>query len=75
MRHGPRPIDVDLLLLEDVEYESERLRLPHREVKTRRFVLVPLLELDPDLPGAAEALAALEGQEVRLAGPPLDVRG
>jgi 2-amino-4-hydroxy-6-hydroxymethyldihydropteridine diphosphokinase len=75
VRHGPRPIDVDLLLLEDVEYESERLRLPHREVKTRRFVLVPLLELDPDLPGAAEALAALEGQEVRLAGPPLDVRG
>ncbi len=60
VRHGPRPIDVDLLLLEDVEYESERLRLPHREVMTRRFVLVPLLELDPDLPGAAAALAALE---------------
>jgi 2-amino-4-hydroxy-6-hydroxymethyldihydropteridine diphosphokinase len=74
VRHGPRPIDVDLLLLEDVEYESERLRLPHREVTTRRFVLVPLLELDPDLPGAAEALAGLEGQDVRLAGPPLDVR-
>ena len=33
---------------------------PHREVTTRRFVLVPLLELDPDLPGAAgDALAAL----------------
>jgi 2-amino-4-hydroxy-6-hydroxymethyldihydropteridine diphosphokinase len=75
VRHGPRPIDVDLLLLEGVEYESERLRLPHREVMTRRFVLVPLLDLDPDLPGAADALAALEGQEVRLAGPPLDVRG
>jgi 2-amino-4-hydroxy-6-hydroxymethyldihydropteridine diphosphokinase len=73
VRHGPRPIDVDLLLLEGVEYESERLRLPHREVMTRRFVLVPLLELDPDLPGAADALAALEGQEVKLAGPPLDV--
>jgi 2-amino-4-hydroxy-6-hydroxymethyldihydropteridine diphosphokinase len=81
VRHGPRPIDVDVLLLEDVEYESERLRLPHRECTTRRFVLVPLLELDPDLvvPGAgraADALAALGGgQEVRLAGPPLDVRG
>lgn len=75
VRHGPRPIDVDLLLLEGVEYESERLRLPHREVMTRRFVLVPLLELDPDLPGAAGALAALEGQDVKLAGPPLDVRG
>jgi 2-amino-4-hydroxy-6-hydroxymethyldihydropteridine diphosphokinase len=80
VRHGPRPIDVDLLLLEGVQYESERLRLPHREVTTRRFVLVPLLELDPELvvPGdgrAAEALEALEGQEVKLVGPPLDVRG
>jgi 2-amino-4-hydroxy-6-hydroxymethyldihydropteridine diphosphokinase len=80
MRHGPRPIDVDVLLLEDVEHESGRLRLPHREVTTRRFVLVPLLELDPGLvvPGAgpaADALAALgPGQEVRVAGPPLDVR-
>jgi 2-amino-4-hydroxy-6-hydroxymethyldihydropteridine diphosphokinase len=81
VRHGPRPIDVDLLLLGDERYESERLRLPHREVSTRRFVLAPLLELDPDLavPGvgrAADALAALEpGQEVRVAGPPLDVGG
>ncbi len=74
MRHGPRPIDVDVLLLEGIEYESERLTLPHREVRTRRFVLVPLLELDPGLEGAAEALAALEGQEVREVGPPLDVR-
>ena len=74
VRHGPRPIDVDLLLLEGVEHESERLRLPHREVFTRRFVLVPLLELEPGLPGAAGALAALgPGQDVRRAGPPLDV--
>jgi 2-amino-4-hydroxy-6-hydroxymethyldihydropteridine diphosphokinase len=81
VRHGPRPIDVDLLLLGDLQYESGRLRLPHREVTSRRFVLVPLLELDPDLvvPGdgrAIDALAALgTGQEVRVGGPPLDVRG
>jgi 2-amino-4-hydroxy-6-hydroxymethyldihydropteridine diphosphokinase len=80
VRHGPRPIDVDVLLLEGVRHDSERLSLPHREVTTRRFVLVPLLELDPDLelPGdgrAADALAALgPGQQVRRAGPPLDVR-
>jgi 2-amino-4-hydroxy-6-hydroxymethyldihydropteridine diphosphokinase len=80
VRHGPRPIDVDVLLLEDTCHESDRLTLPHREVTTRRFVLVPLLELDPDLeiPGdgrAADALAALApGQDVRRAGPPLDVR-
>ena len=48
-RHGPRPIDVDLLLLGDLEHRSERLVLPHPEVLSRRFVLEPLLELDPSL--------------------------
>lgn len=48
-RHSPRPIDVDLLLLGDLEYRSERLTLPHAEVRSRRFVLEPLLELDADL--------------------------
>jgi len=77
IRHGPRPIDVDLLLLGGLELRTERLTLPHPEVLARRFVLVPLLELDHDLvvPGAgrlADALAALgQGQAVRLAGPPL----
>ena len=76
-RHGPRPIDVDVLLLGDLEHRSDRLTLPHEQVTSRRFVLVPLLELAPDLevPGrgrAADALAALgEGQAVALAGPPL----
>ena len=78
VRHGPRPIDVDLLLLGDAAYASHRLTLPHREVTSRRFVLVPLLELAPDLevPGrgrAADALAALPDDGVRRAGPPLDV--
>ncbi len=76
VRHGPRRIDVDLLLLDAREYSSERLTLPHPEVRSRRFVLVPLLELDPELtlPGGerlADALDALEGQEVMQAGPPL----
>jgi 2-amino-4-hydroxy-6-hydroxymethyldihydropteridine diphosphokinase len=75
-RHGPRPIDVDVLLLADVVHHSERLTLPHEEVRSRRFVLVPLLELDPDLrtpEGAlADALLALgSGGDVRRAGPPL----
>jgi 2-amino-4-hydroxy-6-hydroxymethyldihydropteridine diphosphokinase len=48
-RHGPRPIDIDLLLLGDAPYSSDRLTLPHREVTSRRFVLVPLLELDSKL--------------------------
>jgi len=48
-RHSPRPLDVDLLLLGDVELVTDRLTLPHREVTSRRFVLAPLLELDPEL--------------------------
>jgi 2-amino-4-hydroxy-6-hydroxymethyldihydropteridine diphosphokinase len=48
-RHGPRPIDVDVLLLGGMRQRSERLTLPHPEIATRGFVLVPLLELDPDL--------------------------
>jgi 2-amino-4-hydroxy-6-hydroxymethyldihydropteridine diphosphokinase len=76
-RHGPRPIDVDVLLLGDGEHRSERLVLPHPEVTSRRFVLVPLLELDrelalPDGTALRDALAALgPGQDVRRAGPPL----
>ncbi|MDX6586208.1 MAG: 2-amino-4-hydroxy-6-hydroxymethyldihydropteridine diphosphokinase [Solirubrobacterales bacterium] len=48
-RHGPRPIDVDLLLLGDLELEHERLTLPHAEVTSRLFVLAPLIELEPEL--------------------------
>jgi 2-amino-4-hydroxy-6-hydroxymethyldihydropteridine diphosphokinase len=76
-RHGPRPIDVDVLLLGGLEHRSERLRLPHDQVLARRFVLIPLLELDFELctPAAArlsDALAALPVTEgVRRAGPPL----
>ena len=66
-RHGPRPIDVDLLLLGDLTHESERLTVPHREVLTRRFVLEPLLELEPDLTlpdgtRAADAFGAVREQ-------------
>jgi len=77
VRHGPRVIDVDVLLLGSRSFSSDRLRLPHPEVSSRRFVLVPLLELDPQLalPGGerlADRLAQLgPGQEVRRAGPPL----
>jgi 2-amino-4-hydroxy-6-hydroxymethyldihydropteridine diphosphokinase len=70
-RHSPRPLDVDLLLLGDLELSTERLTLPHREVTTRRFVLAPLLELDPGLTlpdgtRLADALASLPENEQRV---------
>ena len=79
VRHGPRPLDADVLLLGTEAYTSERLEIPHRELARRRFVLVPLLELDPDLAlpdgtPLAAALAGLGGQAVHRAGPPLEVR-
>ncbi len=73
-RHSPRPLDVDLLLLGDLELSTERLTLPHPEVTSRRFVLAPLLELDPELTlpdgtALADALAALSpGQRTDRVG-------
>ena len=78
VRHGPRPIDVDVLLLGELEHDSPRLRIPHEQVLARRFVLIPLLELDFELvtPAGerlADALATLPLDEgVRRAGPPLE---
>ncbi len=78
-RHSPRPLDVVLLLLGDLELSSERLTLPHPEVSSRRFVLAPLLELDPKLtlPGGrriSDFFAALgPGQRAERSGRPFRV--
>jgi 2-amino-4-hydroxy-6-hydroxymethyldihydropteridine diphosphokinase len=78
-RHGPRPIDIDVLLLGELELRGERMVLPHEQLLTRRFVLIPALELDFELSvpsGArlADALARLGLEEgVRWAGPPLEL--
>jgi 2-amino-4-hydroxy-6-hydroxymethyldihydropteridine diphosphokinase len=79
VRHGPRSIDIDILALGELEHHSERLRLPHDQMLTRRFVLIPLLELDFELrtpagESLAQALATLDFAEgVRRAGPRLAV--
>jgi 2-amino-4-hydroxy-6-hydroxymethyldihydropteridine diphosphokinase len=81
VRHGPRAIDIDILLLGELELHHERMTLPHAQLLSRRFVLIPALELDfqlraPDGSALADALAALPLDEgVRWAGPPLDVPG
>ncbi len=74
VRHGPRRIDVDLLLLGDIEQTTEGLALPHPGITTRRFVLEPLLELEPDLTLAdgtelAPLLDGLREQPVKRVGP------
>jgi 2-amino-4-hydroxy-6-hydroxymethyldihydropteridine diphosphokinase len=86
VRHGPRTIDIDILLLGELELAHERMTLPHEQLLARRFVLIPALELDFELraparataPGSvrlADALAALALEEgVRWAGPPLALK-
>ncbi len=77
VRNGPRPVDLDVLLFDDLELASERLTIPHPRIAERRFVLVPLLDLDfaatlPDGSRLADALAALPvDEDVRRDGPPL----
>lgn len=77
VRHGPRAIDIDVLLSGDVELTHPRMRLPHEQLLRRRFVLIPALELDfslrtPAGASLADALTTLPLEEgVRWAGPPL----
>jgi 2-amino-4-hydroxy-6-hydroxymethyldihydropteridine diphosphokinase len=77
VRHGPRAIDIDVLLLGEEELAHSRMTLPHEQLLSRRFVLIPALELDfelltPDGSSLAEALAGLPLEEgVRWTGPPL----
>lgn len=66
-RWGPRIIDIDILAYEGASVEDERLVLPHRYVRERAFVLVPLADLAPDL--------TIGGEQVRDALAKLDRTG
>jgi 2-amino-4-hydroxy-6-hydroxymethyldihydropteridine diphosphokinase len=58
-RWGPRVIDLDLLTHGDHVIRSERLTLPHPRIAERAFVMVPLMEVAPDLRLGGEPLATL----------------
>jgi 2-amino-4-hydroxy-6-hydroxymethyldihydropteridine diphosphokinase len=48
-RHGPRPIDLDVLLIDDLVIVDPDFAVPHPSLAERRFVLVPLAEIEPEL--------------------------
>ncbi|MFW2331086.1 MAG: 2-amino-4-hydroxy-6-hydroxymethyldihydropteridine diphosphokinase [Nitrospinota bacterium] len=49
IRYGPRVIDIDILLYGSYKIESSELTIPHAKLQKRRFALIPLVELEPDL--------------------------
>jgi 2-amino-4-hydroxy-6-hydroxymethyldihydropteridine diphosphokinase len=49
MRYGPRPIDLDILLYDDLVIDTPRLTIPHGGMLERSTVLVPLADLAPNL--------------------------
>ena len=68
-RWGPRTIDLDLLMYEHLSMQSANLVLPHPRLHQRKFVLAPLLELNPGIviPGigpGADCLVLVENQRV-----------
>ena len=65
VRYGPRAIDCDILLWEGGEWHDATLDVPHPRLAERRFALLPLLDLDPDL-------ALPDGRSLRAAEARLD---
>lgn len=71
-RWGPRIIDIDMLLYNDIKINDPELFLPHPGIMDRAFVLIPLAEMAPDLvlpDGRTAAVAAdcsTEASSVRL---------
>lgn len=59
-RYGPRAIDLDILVWQGGEWRDAHLEVPHPRLVERRFALVPLLDLDPDLRIGGQSLAVLE---------------
>lgn len=49
IKWGPRTIDLDILLYDDLELKDEILAIPHPKLHRRLFVLIPLLEIAPEL--------------------------
>lgn len=48
-KYGPRLIDIDMLLFNNEKYNYQFLKLPHPEMQNRRFALLPLAEIAPEM--------------------------
>ena len=48
-KYGPRLIDIDILLFNNEKHNYQFLKLPHPEMQNRRFALLPLAEIAPDI--------------------------
>lgn len=63
---GPRLIDIDLLFYDDLVLHEDRLQIPHPRIAGRAFVLIPMLDLDPEMrhpeAGADDARAGRRGR-------------
>lgn len=64
---GPRTVDLDIIWMEGVEMDTERLTIPHPRWRQRRFVLAPLRDLAPELVSEDDLLSA-DGRVRRLDG-------
>ncbi len=68
---GPRPLDIDILMVEGLTMKTPRLTLPHPRKRERAFVMLPLAEIAPDLlvgnvPVRERARLLDDGRAVRL---------
>ncbi|MGB1252782.1 MAG: dihydropteroate synthase [Candidatus Promineifilaceae bacterium] len=80
-RWGPRLIDIDILLVDDLVFSAETLTIPHAHMRERAFVLVPLNDIAPNLidpqtkQTIADLTAAVDQSEIQRMVKPLPVWG
>ncbi len=69
IRWGPRTIDIDILLYEDVKLDESKLTIPHPRMAERAFVMIPLSEIAPDIKiesrSISDIINNLKGEKIR----------